>query len=109
MSQYLGKKEGTLKREQQKMTVFYKEPPPLILSLKTGEQRKVATRRESSSNGLPVAGFRPVRSFFSLTQNFPNLLISTPSTASWFPFINANRCSRISESRLLDHVAFNGI
>ena len=50
---------------------------PLILSRSCREHLKVTTRLGSSIMLSPVAGFLPLLSRFSLTQNFPNPLIKT--------------------------------
>jgi hypothetical protein len=68
----------------------------LSLSLNFLEHLNVTTFLGFSIKLSPVAGLRPLRSFFSLTQNFPKPLIKTSSPVSRARFIISSRNSAIS-------------
>ena len=64
---------GLIWAEHRRLCLFY---CPLTLPLSLPEHVNVTTFLGSSIKSSPVAGFLPFRSFFSFTQNFPNLLIN---------------------------------
>ena len=74
---------------------------PLILSLNFPEHLNVTTFLEASIMSSPVAGFRPFRSFFSFTQNFPNPETNTSSPEARVFLMISKRVSTISDDLFL--------
>ena len=70
--------------------------PVLILSLNFPEHLYVTTRLGASIISLPVAGFRPLRSDFTFTQNLPKPLIKTSSPDSRVFFMISSSVSIVS-------------
>jgi len=69
---------------------------PLILSLNFPEHLNVTTRLGASTISSPVAGFRPFRSRFSLTQNLPNPEFRTSSPDARVDLISSRIVSTVS-------------
>jgi len=76
-------------------------PFPLILLFKTGAHLKVTTLLDPNIMPTPVAGFRPLRSCFSFTQNFPKPDINTSSPFSRVFLMISKRDSTRSTDILL--------
>ncbi len=76
----------------------------LIFSLNPHEHLKVTTRLGASTMSSLVAGFRPLLSRFSLTQNFPEPLTKTSSPAANLDLIISRRAST-SFDGLIDRIS----
>jgi len=74
---------------------------PLILFLNVPEHLNVTTFLGASIMASPVAGFRPLRSFFSFTQNLPNPETSTSSPDARVLLMISKRVSTISDDLFL--------
>ena len=69
---------------------------PFTLSLNLPLHLKVTTRLGARIISSPVAGFLPLRSRLSLTQNLPNPLIRTSSPDARVDLINSRIVSTVS-------------
>jgi hypothetical protein len=72
------------------------------VSLNLPEHLNVTTFLGSNNKSSPVAGFLPLRSLFSLTQNLPNPDTNTSSPDARVLLMISRRVSKISEDLLLE-------
>jgi len=72
-----------------------------IMSLNLPEHLNVTIFLGANIIAIPVAGFLPLRSFFSFTQNLPNPEINTSSPDSSVLLMISKHVSTISEDLFL--------